>query len=54
MSDDNREKALKYHRFPTPGKLRIEATTPLTSQNDLTLAYSPGLPIPASKSKKIP
>lgn len=54
MSDDNREKALKYHRFPTPGKLRIEATTPLTSQNDLTLAYSPGVAFPCLEIEKDP
>ncbi|MFT5221597.1 MAG: malate dehydrogenase (oxaloacetate-decarboxylating)(NADP+) [Planctomycetota bacterium] len=46
MSDDLREKALNYHRTPFPGKLTIEATTPLTSQLDLALAYSPGVAYP--------
>ncbi|MGD8840026.1 MAG: NADP-dependent malic enzyme [Gammaproteobacteria bacterium] len=54
MSDENREKALNYHRFPTPGKLRIEATTPLTSQRDLTLAYSPGVAYPCLEIEKNP
>jgi malate dehydrogenase (oxaloacetate-decarboxylating)(NADP+) len=54
MSDDNREKALNYHRFPTPGKLRIEATTPLTSYRDLTLAYSPGVAYPCLEIEKDP
>jgi malate dehydrogenase (oxaloacetate-decarboxylating)(NADP+) len=54
MSDDNREKALNYHRKPTPGKLRIEATTPLTSQHDLTLAYSPGVAYPCLEIEKDP
>ena len=54
MSDDNREKALNYHRNPTPGKLRIEATTPLTSQADLTLAYSPGVAYPCLEIEKDP
>ena len=54
MSDDNREKALHYHRNPTPGKLRIEATTPLTSQHDLTLAYSPGVAYPCLEIEKDP
>ncbi len=54
MSDDNREKALNYHRFPTPGKLRIEATTPLTSHHDLTLAYSPGVAFPCLEIEKDP
>lgn len=38
-----REEALYYHRHPTPGKLAIHATKPLTSQHDLALAYSPGV-----------
>jgi malate dehydrogenase (oxaloacetate-decarboxylating)(NADP+) len=54
MSDENREKALNYHRLPTPGKLRIEATTPLTSQGDLTLAYSPGVAYPCLEIEKDP
>ena len=54
MSDENREKALNYHRKPTPGKLRIEATTPLTSQHDLTLAYSPGVAYPCLEIEKDP
>ena len=46
MSDDKKNKdqdALDYHQFPTPGKLQISATKPLTTQNDLSLAYSPGV-----------
>lgn len=54
MSDENREKALNYHRLPVPGKLRIEATTPLTSQADLTLAYSPGVAYPCLEIEKDP
>ncbi len=54
MSEENREKALNYHRRPTPGKLRIEATTPLTSQRDLALAYSPGVAYPCLEIEKDP
>jgi len=54
MSDENRESALKYHLYPTPGKLRIEATTPLTSQRDLALAYSPGVAYPCLEIEKDP
>lgn len=43
MSDDLTEAALYYHRFPTPGKLSVEATKPLANQRDLALAYSPGV-----------
>jgi malate dehydrogenase (oxaloacetate-decarboxylating)(NADP+) len=35
--------ALEYHEFPTPGKLAISATKPLSNQRDLALAYSPGV-----------
>ena len=43
MTDDLREAALYYHRVPKPGKLAIEATKPLVTQRDLSLAYSPGV-----------
>ncbi|MFB3059380.1 MAG: malic enzyme-like NAD(P)-binding protein, partial [Gammaproteobacteria bacterium] len=49
MAEEYREKALQYHLKPTPGKLRIEATTPLTSQQDLALAYSPGVAYPCEE-----
>ncbi len=40
------EAALYYHRYPTPGKLEIQATKPLGNQRDLALAYSPGVAAP--------
>ena len=40
---DLREAALDYHRLPTPGKLTITPTKPMTTQRDLSLAYSPGV-----------
>jgi malate dehydrogenase (oxaloacetate-decarboxylating)(NADP+) len=43
MSDDFREAALEYHRYPTPGKISVVATKPLANQRDLALAYSPGV-----------
>jgi malate dehydrogenase (oxaloacetate-decarboxylating)(NADP+) len=45
-SKDFEESALFYHRFPTPGKLEIQATKPLGNQRDLALAYSPGVAAP--------
>ncbi|MGB5396143.1 MAG: hypothetical protein WBN96_03260, partial [Gammaproteobacteria bacterium] len=42
MSDED-QNALDYHEFPKPGKLEIAATKPLATQNDLALAYSPGV-----------
>ena len=38
-----RRSALEYHEFPTPGKVAIAATKPLSNQRDLALAYSPGV-----------
>ena len=45
MSDGQNkgQDALDYHQFPTPGKLQISATKSLATQNDLSLAYSPGV-----------
>jgi len=43
MSEEQDKKALEYHQFPVPGKMQIVATKPLASQNDLSLAYSPGV-----------
>lgn len=37
------EEALKFHKQGTPGQLSITPTKPLTSQADLSLAYSPGV-----------
>ena len=38
-----KEAALVYHEQPTPGKLAIRVTKPMTTQRDLSLAYSPGV-----------
>lgn len=43
MSDKLRDAALDYHRAAPAGKLAIVATKPLGNQNDLALAYSPGV-----------
>jgi malate dehydrogenase (oxaloacetate-decarboxylating)(NADP+) len=41
-----REEALAYHLEPRPGKLEISASTPMATQRDLSLAYSPGVAVP--------
>ncbi|EPX77610.1 NADP-dependent malic enzyme [Litoreibacter arenae] len=49
MSKKNRvtdEEALSYHLEPTPGKLKVTASTPMATQRDLSLAYSPGVAVP--------
>ncbi len=40
------EEALAYHLEPTPGKFEIAPTVPMTTQRDLSLAYSPGVAVP--------
>ena len=40
------EEALAYHLQPRPGKYEIVATKPMTTQRDLSLAYSPGVAVP--------
>ncbi|NIZ09638.1 NADP-dependent malic enzyme [Pseudooceanicola sp. HF7] len=42
----SREDALAFHLEPTPGKFEITATVPMTTQRDLSLAYSPGVAVP--------
>jgi len=41
--EDRRQAALDYHEFPTHGKISIAPTKQLVNQNDLALAYSPGV-----------
>ena len=40
------EEALAYHFEPRPGKYDIVASTPMATQRDLSLAYSPGVAVP--------
>ncbi len=44
-----REDALTFHMEPTPGKWEVQATVPMTTQRDLSLAYSPGVAIPCQE-----
>ena len=43
VKDARKQAALDYHEFPTPGKLSVTPTKQLSNQNDLALAYSPGV-----------
>jgi malate dehydrogenase (oxaloacetate-decarboxylating)(NADP+) len=44
-----REEALAFHLEPTPGKWEVQATVPMTTQRDLSLAYSPGVAVPCEE-----
>ena len=46
MSQDLNDRALRYHAREPHGKLAINVTKPMATQNDLTLAYSPGVAAP--------
>jgi malate dehydrogenase (oxaloacetate-decarboxylating)(NADP+) len=46
--------ALQMHASGRPGKLEIHATKPLTTQRDLTLAYSPGVAAPCLEINRDP
>ena len=48
------EEALVFHSTGRPGKIEIVATKPLTTQRDLTLAYSPGVAWPCLAIERDP
>ncbi len=48
---DLKKKALDYHQLPTPGKLSVESSKPCATQDDLSLAYTPGVAVPVLEIK---
>ncbi|WP_158047893.1 NADP-dependent malic enzyme [Skermanella pratensis] len=58
MSDQDKrvteEEALLLHSSGRPGKLEIAPTKPLTTQRDLSLAYSPGVAVPCLRIQEDP
>lgn len=52
--NDLKKRALDYHQFPTPGKLSVESTKPCLTQEDLSLAYTPGVAVPVLAIKDNP
>src|SRR3989440_1892308 len=48
------QEALLFHSQGKPGKLEITPTKPLTTQRDLSLAYSPGVAVPVLAIAKDP
>jgi malate dehydrogenase (oxaloacetate-decarboxylating)(NADP+) len=49
-----KKKALDYHRLPKPGKLSVESSKPCSTQEDLSLAYTPGVAQPVLEIAKNP
>lgn len=52
MSNDLKQRALKYHAEPVPGKIGTAITKPCRDQKDLSLAYTPGVAEPVREIAK--
>ncbi len=48
------EEALSYHQEPRPGKFDVVPSVPMTTQRDLSLAYSPGVAVPCERIHETP
>ena len=48
------EQALNYHSMPTPGKISVVSSKPCETQDDLSLAYTPGVAEPVREIAKDP
>jgi malate dehydrogenase (oxaloacetate-decarboxylating)(NADP+) len=46
MFENLKQAALDYHEFPSPGKISTNITKPTETQQDLALAYTPGVAEP--------
>lgn len=49
-----KQQALDYHELPRPGKLSVESSKPCTTQEDLSLAYTPGVAEPVREIHRDP
>ena len=54
MSEDKKLAALNYHAEPAPGKVAVVPTKQCFTQQDLALAYTPGVAIPCLEIKDHP
>ncbi len=55
MSNSKKKsEALRYHQYPTPGKIKVVPTKKYATQRDLSLAYSPGVAEPCLEIEKNP
>ncbi|MCB1742944.1 MAG: hypothetical protein KDK91_21390, partial [Gammaproteobacteria bacterium] len=46
MSNNIEKRALRYHAAEPAGKLSVSPIKPMATQDDLSLAYSPGVAAP--------
>ncbi|MFK5958069.1 MAG: NADP-dependent malic enzyme [Lutibacter sp.] len=55
MSDSKKKsEALRYHQYPSPGKIKVVPTKKYATQKDLSLAYTPGVAVPCLEIEKNP
>ena len=54
MSNDLKASALKYHSEPIPGKIHVVSSKPCETQQELALAYTPGVAQPCLEIKDTP
>jgi len=52
--DELKKRALEYHANPTPGKVSVVPTKPCDEQDELSLAYTPGVAEPVREIAKDP
>ena len=51
---DLAENALNYHSSPVAGKIEVISTKPCDTQDELSLAYTPGVAVPCLAIKDLP
>ncbi len=54
LNDQLVKDALEYHHKPIPGKTQVVPTKPVATQQDLSLAYTPGVAAPCLEIEKNP
>jgi len=54
MTEEKKQAALNYHAQPEPGKICVSITKPCMTQDDLGLAYTPGVAEPVREIAKDP
>ena len=54
MQESLKDQSLEYHRDPIPGKIALKVTKPCSDQQELSLAYTPGVADPCLAIKDDP
>ncbi len=54
MQNEFTARSLEYHSGPCPGKIGLTSTKPCETQDDLSLAYTPGVAVPCLEIEQHP